>query len=264
MIKRIITAALLAPVFLAFLFWGDIYFGFMVLALALAGMSELNILIIKLGCKALSKVNFFSTFLLIMLTLVTGGVYYTALALYALFLLYAFLPLFYFQKISFKDSAVNFWGIIYLGGFFSFLPATRLLPQGFFLTLMLVLGVWMGDIAAYFIGLKFGRHQLTVVSPQKTWEGAIGGFLATLLAVILLSTVPFNAAAAFSWRKACLAGVIISFFGQLGDLSQSALKREAGVKDSGTLLPGHGGILDRFDGLLFAAPAFYLFYCLVL
>ena len=136
-----------------------------------------------------------------------------------------------------------------------------MLPEGLLLTLLLVTGIWAGDIAAYFTGLKLGRHKLTVISPNKTWEGAIGGFVATVAAVILIVFLT-SLATTYPWAKLLAGGVIIALAGQAGDISQSSFKREAGVKDSGTFLPGHGGLLDRFDGLLFAAPAFY-FYCIL-
>jgi len=260
MIRRIITAILLAPVFLALLILGDIYFGFLVLALALAGINEFNSLIIRSGYKAFIKVNFLSVSFLALLTILTGAIDYATFSLLLLFMLYATLPLFFFQNIGFKETALNFWGVVYTGGLFISLAAIRFLPQGLYLTLLLVLGVWAGDIAAYFTGLKFGRHRLTIVSPNKTWEGAIGGFFATILSVSLLNIMLTS----FPFVKILPVGIIIALFSQIGDLSQSALKREVGVKDSGSLLPGHGGILDRFDGLLFAAPAFYAYYLLLL
>jgi phosphatidate cytidylyltransferase len=117
--------------------------------------------------------------------------------------------------------------------------------------------IWACDSGAYFAGRAFGRHKLFPrVSPNKTWEGAIAGFLAAVLAFALFRhlLLPY-----LSLRDALACGGIIGIFGQIGDLVESLLKRDAGVKDSSTLIPGHGGVLDRFDSLLFVAPLLFCF-----
>lgn len=115
--------------------------------------------------------------------------------------------------------------------------------------------IWANDIAAYVVGLAVGRHRLAPrISPGKTWEGSVAG-VAAAVAVALIGGPSLGVLAG----AAMLFGAITSMASQIGDLFESALKRRAGVKDSGALLPGHGGVLDRFDGMLFAAPVGYLF-----
>jgi phosphatidate cytidylyltransferase len=117
--------------------------------------------------------------------------------------------------------------------------------------------IWVYDTGAYLVGTLFGKHKLFErISPKKTWEGAIGGgIIAVLTAVFLLSKyLPFLSV----WQWA-MAAVLIVVFGTFGDLSESLLKRSAGVKDSGNILPGHGGILDRFDSALSASVVFWLY-----
>ena len=127
------------------------------------------------------------------------------------------------------------------------------------MTLCTVLGaIWVCDSAAYFAGRAFGRRKLWVrVSPNKTWEGAVAGFLASvaLFLVAQATVVPY-----LSVSEAVLSGCIIGIFGQIGDLAESLFKRDAGLKDSSTLIPGHGGVLDRFDSLLFVSPLLFLYY----
>ena len=117
--------------------------------------------------------------------------------------------------------------------------------------------IWMCDTAAYFGGLAMGRHKLFErVSPKKTWEGAMWGFVAAVATMIAAQRfiLPY-----LELHQAIIIGVIIGILGQLGDLVESLFKRDAGVKDSSSLIPGHGGVLDRFDSLIFVAPILYLY-----
>jgi phosphatidate cytidylyltransferase len=125
--------------------------------------------------------------------------------------------------------------------------------------LFLLLCVWVCDSAAYYVGSTMGKRKLAPgISPNKTVEGSVAGILGSMVAALLL-----NAFSLVSWPIwfAFLAGALIAVFAQLGDLAESMIKRDAGVKDSGNLIPGHGGVLDRVDALLFTVPIFY--YALV-
>lgn len=123
--------------------------------------------------------------------------------------------------------------------------------------LAVVLSTWAGDSAAYLAGRTLGRHKLApVVSPGKTIEGSLGG----LLAATAVSAAVFHTSGTLPLWAGALVGLVIGVSGQAGDLSESFLKRQAGVKDSGDLIPGHGGMLDRIDALLFAFPAAWLVY----
>jgi len=117
--------------------------------------------------------------------------------------------------------------------------------------------IWMCDTAAYFVGLSIGRHSLfRRVSPKKTWEGAVGGFVFAVLTSFVLQKllIPYLTSV-----DAIVIGAIVGVFGQVGDLIESRFKREAGVKDTSSLIPGHGGALDRFDSLIFVSPIVYLY-----
>jgi phosphatidate cytidylyltransferase len=131
---------------------------------------------------------------------------------------------------------------------------------GEILILIAVVGPWISDSGAYFAGRFFGRHLLfPTLSPNKTVEGSLGGLLATVLVVGFVSYVFLD----FSVTKAAVIGAGVSFFSQSGDLFESSLKRILDVKDLGHFLPGHGGVLDRIDSLLFTAPAVYYISLLV-
>jgi phosphatidate cytidylyltransferase len=159
-----------------------------------------------------------------------------------------------------RTAATLSLGAVYVGGFLAMYPRTLLLPRGEHWVLLGILAVAAGDTMAYFTGRAIGRRKLApVVSPNKTVEGAVGGLLGSVGFSVLyahgfLPGVPAGYAAA--------AGAAVGIFGQAGDLFESLLKRAAGVKDSGTILPGHGGILDRADGVLAAGPVLHLFAAL--
>jgi phosphatidate cytidylyltransferase len=117
--------------------------------------------------------------------------------------------------------------------------------------------IWVCDSAAYFIGRAWGRHKLWErVSPHKTWEGAIAGSVAAVATFVASRALFLDY---MTLGSAIVCGVIVGLFGQIGDMVESMLKRDAGVKDSSSLIPGHGGVLDRFDSLLFVSPLIYLY-----
>lgn len=166
------------------------------------------------------------------------------------------------RAFPFNDIGFTILGILYVG--FPFYCFTRLgyITDNFnhFLPLGFMILLWTSDTGAYLAGRSLGRNKLFErISPKKTWEGFIGGIVLAVLVSICLAhyfgTIP-------QWQWIVVA-VIIGVFGTLGDLVESMLKRSLNVKDSGNILPGHGGLLDRFDGLLIAGPLVYLFLFLV-
>jgi phosphatidate cytidylyltransferase len=164
------------------------------------------------------------------------------------------------------DVSTAIFCLLYVGLTLTALPALREETNGPSLLLFLFCVVWAGDIFALYIGRLLGRHKLApTISPNKTWEGAIGSLAGSLLAagglLALASWLETLNSAKLSypeeiWYWLALA-VLVNIAAQVGDLAESALKRSVGVKDSGDLLPGHGGVLDRIDALLLAAPVLW-------
>ena len=163
-----------------------------------------------------------------------------------------------------KEGAFIGWvwtiaGILYVGWLLSYFVALRGLDDGRNWVFLALFTTFASDTAAFFIGRALGRHHLVPsISPGKTWEGAIGGIFGAIM-ISLLFTLPTPLGLPLSYWQAILLGLLVSIFGQLGDLVESLLKRNMGVKDSGKLLPGHGGFLDRIDSIVFAGIVIYYY-----
>jgi phosphatidate cytidylyltransferase len=160
---------------------------------------------------------------------------------------------------AFTDWAWTLGGILYVGFLLSYYVSLRGLDDGRNWVFLAIAVTAASDTAAYFIGRALGKHKLApAISPGKSWEGTIAGFLGAI-AVALLFTLSSPFQLPIGWGQAMILGVLISLFGQLGDLAESRLKRSTGVKDSGTLLAGHGGLLDRMDSIVFAGVVVYYY-----
>ena len=162
---------------------------------------------------------------------------------------------------SLKDGAMTLFGVLYLGLTLGPLSMTRLLPQGEWLIFFLLLVTWASDTGAYYIGTLYGRHRLApTISPKKSYEGLVGGLIGAIIAAYIIRWwfLP-----ELSGLDCLVLGTLLTITGLWGDLTESAMKRSVGLKDSGGILPGHGGMLDRLDSLLFTAPAFYYYVTMV-
>jgi len=170
------------------------------------------------------------------------------------------------KKINFKTLLVSAVGIIYISMGLSLIFQLRALMSntfvgdiGYTIPLVLIVSIWVNDTAAYLVGSLIGRRPLSSISPNKTWEGTIAGILISVLLVtkIMGQYIPLSEKSIF------LISIVAAIAGTFGDLVESKLKRVAGVKDSGTMMPGHGGFLDRFDSILLATPFVWLLIQLV-
>ncbi|MCF8259898.1 MAG: phosphatidate cytidylyltransferase [Melioribacteraceae bacterium] len=159
-------------------------------------------------------------------------------------------------------------GILYIGLFSGALIELReffsfteyFYYQGAYLLIGIMSTIWICDSAAYFLGLAFGKHKIFPrVSPKKSWEGSIAGLVFSIIAMLSAKALILDF---IGWDQALIISLIIGIMGQVGDFVESIMKRDAEVKDSSALLPGHGGVLDRLDSLLFTAPIIYLYLSL--
>jgi len=158
------------------------------------------------------------------------------------------------------DISTTLFGILYVSWFLSFLIKIKYLPEGIGLLSAVLLITKLGDIGAYLIGTRFGKNPLIPrISPNKSVEGSLGGLLFSVLGALIAK--PF---VNFSYPHLLFIGILLGIIGQFGDLSESLIKRDCQVKDSGNILPGMGGILDQLDSLLFTAPVFYFYLSIIL
>ena len=260
---RLITAAIAIAVFLPFLFWSDT-FATVIMACVLSLVAEYEML----NCIGILKKATVSVPAFIVAFLLPFGVRFfesgEKFVEYAFFLLFAFL--FYVmlaaivKTITLEESAIAGIWTIYISFAFSSLILLRDLNNGAFLYILVFLIPWMSDAFAYFIGVKFGKHKLAPeVSPKKSVEGSIAGIVfGTLAAVGYGFGVEKTYGVEPSYLALLVLGLIVSIFSQCGDLAASLVKRRFGIKDYGSIFPGHGGVIDRFDSVMPAAPFMYI------
>jgi phosphatidate cytidylyltransferase len=172
---------------------------------------------------------------------------------------------------AFHDWAWTIVGALYVGWMLSYWLNLRGLEYGRNWVYLAMLTTFANDTGAYFIGRAMGKHKLApAISPAKTWEGAIGGLVSAVLAAIVIAmvleliSVKVGTPFVFRYWQIMLLGFLAGLFAQLGDLIESLLKRNMGVRESGNLLPGHGGVLDRFDSLIFVGAVIYYYAVCVL
>ncbi len=257
--KRIISGAIAIPLVLGVVLYGSpfLFFGF-VAAIVLLASYEYFSMISNMGVEGFPIEGGVLSFLLLL------GFYLDLqfLLLSAVLLLVILFTTSLFRKnnvkVALDQIAYTVLGVFYIAGLGGYFLLIRNLEGGSQMVVFLLLLIWAGDAAAYYVGRHFGKRKLMpMVSPNKTVEGAIANVLGTLLAVLIIKFWFFQV---FSLTHCLIVAFICGTIGQLGDFSESLIKRNCQVKDSGSLIPGHGGFLDRIDSLLFAAPAFYYYY----
>ncbi len=170
-----------------------------------------------------------------------------------LFPLIGFAELYRKKTTPFQNMGVTVIGLFYITLPFVLINVMRLNTDNYWPVLSIFILTWFSDTFAYLIGRKIGKRKLFErISPNKSWEGFIGGLVFSVLAALVIAYFTDDSFMKYAWY-----GVIVSSFGTIGDLIESMLKRSLNIKDSGTILPGHGGLLDRFDGVIFVIPIVY-------
>jgi phosphatidate cytidylyltransferase len=257
---RILTTVIGLPLLIAIIWFGEPWFTLLIAAMAGLGSWEFYRMSGQLKLQPITYLGMVWVLLIILsphcpYNATTPFLITSAIVISLIWLLFRS-P----RNHAFTNWAWTIAGILYIGWMLSYWVELRSLEAGKELVFWAMLTTFASDTAAFFIGRRWGKHALAPsISPGKTWEGATGGLLVSVIASLILRAIfPLP----FSYWQIALLGCVISLFAQLGDLVESLLKRNTGVKDAGKLIPGHGGILDRIDSLIFTGVIVY--YCVVL
>ncbi|MCR5608600.1 MAG: phosphatidate cytidylyltransferase [Lachnospiraceae bacterium] len=252
------AAVIVIVALLSLIYGGNVLFG-VLLVISMIGMMEI-LRVVEVNKTSLGAMGY-------LITAVWFGIMYFDLCdKYALHVIIAYLMLimclyvFSFPKYTSEQITMAFFGLTYVVIMLSFIYRIRMLDNGLWLVWLVFMGSWISDTCAYCTGMLIGKHKLSPkVSPKKSIEGSLGGIIGAALLGGLYAyfvrdkiSMSINPVVAF----AIISGAS-SIISQLGDLAASAIKRNKGIKDYGTLIPGHGGILDRFDSVIFTAPIVY-------
>ncbi|NOV03133.1 phosphatidate cytidylyltransferase [Paenibacillus planticolens] len=256
--QRIVTGVVAGLVFISLLVLGGYWYAGLIVLLSILGYREylqMN------GYSKYKLTSFVGLIALLYMTIpwefagITAPISTSAMIWLVMFLL-LFITVASKNKITIDQVSVILLGVVYIAFGFYYMIAARLAEHGLFWTILVFVCIWASDSGAYFVGSKLGKHPLwPQISPKKSIEGAIGGVVISMIAALLFA---WFAPDLLGIGKALALGFMIAVVGQVGDLIQSAYKRVKGIKDTGTLLPGHGGVLDRMDSWLIVFPFIYL------
>ncbi|MGP1588712.1 MAG: phosphatidate cytidylyltransferase [Oribacterium sp.] len=257
-LKRLISGAVLLLLILVIAPMGGLPLFLLTLVTSLTGLFELY-RVFGIERRSIGYVGYLTTVIYYLLVWFRMGEYMALMSVLSLMGMFAFYVITY-PEYKVDHVAKAFLSVVYAGIMLSYLYQTRNLPDGRYFVWLIFIASWGSDTCAYCAGILFGRHRMTpVLSPKKTVEGAVGGvvgaaLLGALYAFLFRHHFTEGSNPALSSAVACAIGALISM---IGDLTASGIKRDYAVKDYGTLLPGHGGIMDRFDSVIFTAPAVF-------
>lgn len=256
---RIITALLGIPILLGAAYLGGLYWSVLIVLLASLALGEyLTMMRFKGGSPLVLAAYVISGVILFRLQLGQNMVGWFLAGL----LLMIVTMLIRYPLSNYRDLVLSLFGAVYCGFFLSYALALRDLDQGFSYLLMVFVLTWASDSGGYLFGRLWGKHKLAPqLSPAKTWEGAVGGLVLTILTALIYKYL--SPMITVGWIYTMGLGLLASVAAQVGDLLESAIKRYFGVKDSGQIIPGHGGVLDRFDSFMLVLPVAY-YYLLLL
>jgi len=256
--KRILSAIIGLPLLVVVSLFGGFIFRLSITFVATIALFEYYNAVKNMGLKpnTLLGIVFGIPYLLFFRNNFNYIIVYISLIL-MVFLCYLLLD----KRYSVIDTAISFFGIFYTTYLFSFLILLRDLNNGNILLWLVFVIAWTTDTSAYFVGIFFGKNKLCPqISPNKTIEGAIGGTIGCTLSTVFYTIIFKNIFYTFNFSLFILVliGILGSILSQIGDLTASVIKRQAGIKDYGYIIPGHGGVLDRFDSILFVTPLIVL------
>lgn len=250
---RIATAVVGIPLILAVLYIGGIYWQIFFSLLAILALYEYLSMLKEKEMVPLLVPSYYLMFILFYRAQLSDSL---ALLFFAGLILLVLEAVLRYPKVHIDDIAVTVFGAVYIGFLFSYAVLMLELDNAFYFMLFAFLLTWSSDIGGYLFGSLWGKHKMAPrLSPKKSWEGAFGGVLLTIVISIIFEQILGQAA--LTLLKAVFLGLAGSLAAQFGDLFMSGIKRYFEVKDSGNIIPGHGGVLDRFDSFMLVVPVVY-------
>lgn len=261
--KRYVGAAILAP-FLIFLFIGGVYLKVLLGLVSLMGMYEFYKVVKSKGINCFYPLGYLACVIyFVFLEYMYSGNNLMYLVI-ALTFISMCIPVFN-NKYNFIDAGITVMGFIYIAMAFSFIVLLEQKEYGNYLIWFIFIVSWVADSAAYYCGKTFGKHKLSpIVSPKKSVEGFIGGICFAMIAAAIYGIIISKYGVNIEVYHYIIMGLLGSVFGTVGDLIASSIKRYVGVKDYSNLIPGHGGILDRFDSILMVSVVFFYYVTFII
>jgi phosphatidate cytidylyltransferase len=260
LLHRFLSALVLIPSVLYIVWLGNLPLFLLVALLIIIGCKELANILNKQDLQPSLALGV-TTSLLALTTAYYNDSFNAGLIFVIIVISNLVLMVFRFPEFNLRNTAGTIFMAVYIGWLFTHLFLLRGLENGWHYIVLMFITTWATDTFAYFTGRNLGRNKLAPqVSPNKTIEGALGGIIGSIVGALFVYLLGESQVAFYHYVS---IGILVGIFGQVGDLAESALKRLAGVKDSGHIIPGHGGVLDRLDSTLFTAPLIYYYLKLI-
>ncbi len=269
MLKRVISALVgILLLLVIYMLHNNIIFNIAVAIVSIIGLNEFYHAVRQKGLKPVEIIGYICCILLVFVGFVDNSkvlIPFIVLLMPALFFILSCISIFSNLKIDFNDIAITILGIIYVPLMFLFLMLTWYMKNGYYLIWFILGGAWITDSFAYLIGVWIGKHKFSKISPKKSIEGCIGGIIACsvfygIYSYFLNTHFADTIGMELNIALMTVLGVFVSIISQIGDFAASAIKRSCGIKDYGGIMPGHGGILDRFDSIIMISPFVYFLF----
>lgn len=273
---RVISGVVGAILLVTVVLLGNEVLGVGVFILALIGMHEFYNAVSNAGYKPVRFIGYIACVPLLVIAFKSRtanlfnfndsrmSMIYISMAVFlVLFILLAYI-VFLFGRYNLNDISLTVFGMLYIAFLFSFVILTRNLENGHLFIWLVFIGAWATDTFAYFTGITIGKTKiLPSVSPKKSLEGSIGGVVGCIVAMVVYGIITRNYSGYIPLYHYAVIGLLCGMLSQIGDWAASAIKRYVQIKDFGKIMPGHGGVLDRFDSILFTAPVIYFYLSLI-
>lgn len=263
MAKRVISSIIgIIILILVFIFNNPAIINIAVTIIALIGLSEFYSAFKNKGIKPFKFIGYLVTLFILTIGYLEADVLKIILFFtlpISIFILFC-KSIFSSMKYNVVDISITILGIVYVSFLTSFLALTRSLENGEYFIWYILAGAWITDTFAYLVGVKLGKHKISEISPKKSIEGCIGGAVGCMLFYGVYTYYLTTIGIELNIIAMTIVGLVISVISQIGDFAESSIKRYCEIKDSGTIMPGHGGVLDRFDSVIMIAPFIYMIF----